>query len=1617
MADETVDVKIKFDAKTGEIRRAIAEIGVLQKRLNKLSSGREEAFARRTTKSLDSVTKGWKRSFDFIDAGAKMAGKGLTKFLGLAIKGVIIEMAALGAAMIAVHALFAAGQFLVKAYRGAMQMLAAGAAGVTVAIAAASAAIREQQAAIFAYRGKGAPAFGSAMNQTRMGMRNLQNDAALATLGVDALNKAYGNMSKSMNTAQINKSHGAIKALMDFGSAGQDPAKGLEQVSIVIAALSDKKKGISDVISEAKKLGPEMEQALKKANVKTKKQFQELLMSGELAKKGGVSGQFDAVNNTLISQLKGYFNRLRGEFADFGDQFLEPLKVAFEKVFGTIRRDMQRVMGAIMFSFGTQGVVDNFASAIEKASNWLVKMIREYLPGAIGMFDRIGDWFTRFKRGWNLVLDQTRPLIDGAKVLYKAFEPVWEALKRGAGNMTLFRELLIENKDNVQEFGERVGTLIDSLSKFFMNLKKMFMDMLPFLNDLVSGLTMVFDMISGIFTAGAGKGFASALAPLLGFSVLGRGLAGVKGRLMPKQGMTTQSMQVTAGTVTIANPSGPMTGSRTTLAGGPGAVPLPAGYRTYPTGPGGTLSSGRATYGGAYGGPAGGYAVPGMPMPASVYPSSPISGRIRDIKLNNHARFGQSVMQGSRMIVRGSDIDTRRLSSFRDFRMTGRGVGYAMFGQPADPYRDMGAVKDASGAVIGNNNPNYNAALSARFRAEQSLKGRSMDELAHIATSKGISVTNKTDRDTMVQQILRKKGSVAEFKNEPRPVGIGEGLRNDARRVKLAGIRGLQETKYGLTRAAGGIGGAFGYFNSAAFDREKGEFYNIGEQRQALLDRRNAILAPPGGEKVGMMRRMGAKLDYRRDMNRINRSQTKFGAAYNQRFAKSMTGRMGTGMGLGLASQYAPEEMRGAMALGATVAQFDPRAGLAVAGIGGALKAQGAMKGAVSGAAGGAALGGMFGPQGAAIGAGIGLVVGGIMGAVNKGKQQLKEARATVHKSLGEFYMQTLKSAGDQFQKNRNVLESGGSLANKSGALQGAGAKFAKTQGKVRSSILSAIEAGGGGYGSGGDQEFYDAKKILDEYYKTEEGSKVSTEDRAKQKKRATNTVREMLKATDPAVQMQLKEIDKVNNERIAALSRATGKSGAELEQLAKSMGVDLYDATVQYDELLTKFTSNLKKNKEQLNAAITDVFLSGANPFQQKRESGEAQYALNQNFRQIGDVLRGKGSEAEKMGAVDAGMEQAFSQILSVAGGDAFKAFEMYNKMFFSGADQGIFAKGAEFEGKSDYFLKDPEFMASSKIVTEGVAGEAGTQIRGLLADKGMSVDAGLLEASLAKMTPEQTQKLLNDLKTMDQKTTVPKFGETNDLKKALGKGTASEVQSALTETYGITGFDVQKENKENLDKIATAATDFSTAAEGLKTAVETFNTNMTGFFTAPLGDMPGWWAAGLKVTGSGDDMRLMPGDTSTPRAGQIGDTATSKLSQTMARHAAMNGQLTGKRTVTSSLRNYALGSPSSDHATGSAYDLTGQNLGAYAKLVHANGGFAEFHGSMANRHLHVVPGPGIGDTGTARPVSSVATGGGGTTNYYSIEINGGNASPEAIANMVMTKLQEKERSNRERA
>lgn len=146
------------------------------------------------------------------------------------------------------------------------------------------------------------------------------------------------------------------------------------------------------------------------------------------------------------------------------------------------------------------------------------------------------------------------------------------------------------------------------------------------------------------------------------------------------------------------------------------------------------------------------------------------------------------------------------------------------------------------------------------------------------------------------------------------------------------------------------------------------------------------------------------------------------------------------------------------------------------------------------------------------------------------------------------------------------------------------------------------------------------------------------------------------------------------------------------------------------------------------------------------------------------------------------------------------------------------------------------------------------------------------------------------------------------------------------------------------------------------------------------------------------------MPGDsdTATPR----GDTASSRFSRTMGFHDSLTRRFGGKRTITSGLRNFALGSVNSDHIMGRAYDMVGDNLVGYQQAVLGAGGFAEFHGDSSSRHLHVVPPAGD----TSAPVSAAG-------NTYNFSITGGpNASPEDIARAVEAKIRKAERDRMER-
>ena len=1506
MADERVVIKIDTEYDGTGARRALRDMRKLEASEKKLSSGSKlSSRMAQSSNQISNATVRMRKSFDFFDKGVKMSGTVLRKFVTTSLKAVTLEMGLLAVGMLSVHALFIVGKGLAKAYAGAMQVIAGGTAAAAVAIATAAAAIREQQAAMFAYRGKGAGEFGSGLNQARVAMRALSMDSSLAGLGVENLNKAYAAMSKTMNTPQINASTNLFKALMDFGAAGQDPGAAAEKVGAMIASLSDSKKSLSDVKNAAKELGPEMEKALKDANVKTKEQLRQLIMSGELAKIGGVAGQFDAVNQTLIGQMKTFFNLVRGQFADFGETFLAPAKNAMQQIFRILTEDIRRMMVAIS-GFGTGAFMDGLVNTVDRVSNWTVEMVMKWLPRAEGMWSRISGWWGKFSDGWQRMVDAMRPLVDGARVIERAFAPIWDSLKRGGvDNIRVFREELLANEQQIMEFGQRIAKLIDAVSEFSQKLKKALMDIMPLINDILSGLTQVFKLLSGALTKFAGAGLLGSLLPIMLMFLTGKQMQGTKGGYL---GSTIGSMNVNA---TNVNVNGGAVGGPVPGRGGAtpaGAVPPAAGpaARQLATGP---------MAGPAY------YSTIGQPL---------------------YSPTGKLVTRDARG---------------RFQKLTAAPVAW---GRPGDS--TWGGRSGAGGG--------------------ESLASRSAGGTITASPNAGAPITS-------------------------------------------------QAYASGATRGYGWMGG----WMSPAQSRIGG----------------------PNAEQFATTR--GGFAGFR-DRMRYQRNETRFGAGLfgNERYGirginNSMGARLGVGMGLSAASQYAPEEMRGMMALGGMVGMYNPMAGLAVAGLGGATQARGTGTGMLSGAVGGAAMGAMIGgPVGMAIGGALGAVAGGIMGGVRKLQMQAKEAKSAVNSIIGGVVADISTDAFNKIAANRAIIESGGTIDGAAvlgtgskrfmdrtaglrrragevaamgktdrtnwGANIGGGAALGAAVGTFMGagvfSVPGAIIGAGIGAVAGAAASLVDhavgevfgkdsvvekaQKEFIDEIYKNQKayGLSISAEEKEKLDKDRNTAVSELEKRLESTGKVYGK-MDEMYTSRVNELAEMSGKSAAEIEVLAQQLGVNLYDSTVEFMTVAEQLGLTMMKTAAEMRASFQDVLASSTDFLAQEQKMAEATYAINAKSRTARDQFLAGGFGREQQLRF---LQEIPSDIAAYFGGSTAQAYANIISGFGIGGAQ--YTKGGSLEGMEGVLA--PDFMKVASNLETDLTNISVSQIMAAAAGSNMKLDEQYIRSTIAGMSQDQKNKLFLAMESG--------FSPTS-------KGTMPG-QSGINYFLNTLGFDAKKLTPIDTAKQDALVGDLTSVAESLNMTVPDFKAAMDNFIQFGKGiftpgnnpswfdEYPVWW-------------NQQPTDTSSPRGSRIGDTTSSKLEQTMSRHAAMNSQLTGTRTITSAFRTWNLGSPSSDHATGRAYDLTGQNLGSYAKLVHANGGFAEFHGRGGSRHLHVVPGPGpYGDTGMPAvgrmPMVMQQSGGSNVTNNITVNAAPGQ-SPEAIANVVMQKIEQKERNLRERS
>ena len=631
-------------------------------------------YGNRIESTLDASNGKWKKHFDFVDKMVKGMGMALTKFVGMSAKIATVQVAALGAAMMAVHAAFVLGNGAMKAFRGIAQLSAGAVAGLTIALSAAAAAMREQQAAMFAYRGVGKSAFGSGLNQVRVELRGLMTDADLAAVGAENLMGAFTAISqKGVYTQGTQR---LFKGLMDFASAGQDIKTGSKAAGELVATLIDPKANFSQISEAAKALGPTMVQALeeaKKKGIDTADELKAAILDGSLAIMGGVEGQFNAFNSTLINQFKKAFAFMKEVFADFGQPFLEPLKFELAEVEAIMRSTFMRITGDVS-SFAQNNFIGNISVVVEKLANFLVKLIHDYLPKVDGMFSRMGEWWSNFQNGWNKVLDTLRPLIDAARVLenmlMEVLRPVGDML--GDGFMHL-RDLIVENDQEFQQFGRSIGRFVVEFSEFARSLREIFIDALPFLTKVVDGATALFDIFTSLlgtlkkFTGGLGDfGPFALIAGLMG---AGRGMKNTIGGVVPKTGV----MNVNAGTVNVAGMTpggGYMPGG---MRSGAPIPPAAQSYSNYMRSAGAAGASGAAGAAGAAGGAA---AVP-LTGPGSLFASN----------------YTQRVQQGPGVIPPG------KLGQIRSVMRQARDTRFnaALFGNEA--LGKKGFNKSAGGAI------------------------------------------------------------------------------------------------------------------------------------------------------------------------------------------------------------------------------------------------------------------------------------------------------------------------------------------------------------------------------------------------------------------------------------------------------------------------------------------------------------------------------------------------------------------------------------------------------------------------------------------------------------------------------------------------------------------------------------------------------------------------------------------------------------------------------------------------------------------------------------------------------------------------------------------------------
>ena len=292
-----------------------------------------------------------------------------------------------------------------------------------------------------------------------------------------------------------------------------------------------------------------------------------------------------------------------------------------------------------------------------------------------------------------------------------------------------------------------------------------------------------------------------------------------------------------------------------------------------------------------------------------------------------------------------------------------------------------------------------------------------------------------------------------------------------------------------------------------------------------------------------------------------------FGNENRKGFQGSAAGSMGTMMGLSMLanSGMVSEKASGFLSAGSMIGMYNPLAGLAV-GLGGtALTAETAKGGALAGAGAGAAIGTMIAPGfGTAAGAIIGAAVGALTGRANRIKKEKKESKEAFESVFDQLITNQLQVA------QHEMIESG--FTGDSALIKSNKAMNTNTNALMEKAASMSPE---------------DFVKYLTSNSE-DLGVDLTTEQIKAMEKRPGEYATVLTEVgKKQGAQNHLMEI---YQKRLTELMSITGKTEQEIEHMAMTTGVDLFDATKDFTKQMEELGVATLKTREQLRGVQMDM-------------------------------------------------------------------------------------------------------------------------------------------------------------------------------------------------------------------------------------------------------------------------------------------------------------------------------------------------------------------------------------------------------------------------------------------